>query len=67
MTPEQLKKSGYDLDDDERFVASEEMQEIHFIPDLQLDRPPEKYFLAGRRARGVKHGHSFGIAIESSH
>jgi len=62
--PDQLRELDYHLDAGEKLVQSEEIPLTDFITCMDLDHPPERYFLVGRRARNVKPGQTFGLVIE---
>jgi predicted acylesterase/phospholipase RssA len=62
-TRDQLREMKCELEN-ESLVPSEEFPLTEFITLMQLDQPPEKYFLAGRVVRNTKAGQAFGLVIE---
>jgi predicted acylesterase/phospholipase RssA len=60
---EQLKQMDCNIGT-EVLVASNELPLTEFIHFMQLDHPPEMYFLAGRIVRNTKPNQAFGLVVE---
>jgi hypothetical protein len=60
-----LKDLDYDLDEGEVLLPSQLVPVTEFMDRLNLEYPPEKYFIVGRRAQNIKQGQTIGMFVGS--
>jgi hypothetical protein len=63
ISTQDLMKFGLSLDPDEKVIASNQIPVHDLIDSMRLAEPPEKYFIAGRRATNLNRGEGFGFVI----
>jgi predicted acylesterase/phospholipase RssA len=64
LTNERLRTIGYESEEGEMLIVSEEMAIAEFVEGLRLDQDADKYLLVGRRVQNVKQGQGFGFTVE---
>ena len=61
---DRLAEYDFSVDPGEELIPSEELHLSTFVSDLMLNHTSENFFLVGRKARNVKIGQTFGLAVE---
>jgi hypothetical protein len=62
---QKLKTFDYDLEEGEELLPSQMVPVPEFMDRLNLEYPPEKYFIVGRQAQNIKQGQSIGMFVNS--
>lgn len=63
LSPDQLKSAKVEISPHEVIIPSDRIDPNQLIDEMRLDKPPEWYYLTGRKKKDVSQNELFGLVI----